>query len=230
MTVTDPARLAALVESTACVLLDFDGPVCSVFAGVPAPVVADALRQRIADDTGVPDAIPAEVDDPLVVFKLAADRWPDQAGRFHQQLTDAETDAIRLAAPTPGTLEFLTACQASDRPVAIVSNNGRPAIDLYLKANDLDQYVAHIEARVEPDPALMKPHPHLVQRAVEAMKQTPDECVLIGDSVTDIQAAHAAGVPAIGYANKPAKLTLLADVEADAIVTDMRALAEVFGS
>ncbi|MFF5938707.1 HAD family hydrolase [Streptomyces sp. NPDC012508] len=51
-------------------------------------------------------------------------------------------------------------------------------------------------------------------------------CTLIGDSPTDIQAAHAAGTTVIGYANKPDKAGLFAEAQADAITDDMQAMAD----
>jgi phosphoglycolate phosphatase len=47
---------------------------------------------------------------------------------------------------------------------------------------------------------------------------------MVGDSTTDVHAARAAGVRAIGYANKPGKRERLARAGADAIVTDMASL------
>ena len=38
---------ARLIRSANCVLLDFDGPVCSVFSGIPAPDVARRLRAEL---------------------------------------------------------------------------------------------------------------------------------------------------------------------------------------
>ncbi|MFF9078904.1 HAD hydrolase-like protein [Streptomyces rubiginosohelvolus] len=59
---------------------------------------------------------------------------------------------------------------------------------------------------------------------------TPERTVLIGDSVSDIEAARAAAATSIGFANKPAKEATLDQAGADAIVLDMsvvaRALAE----
>ncbi len=47
------ADLGRLLGEVGAVLLDFDGPVCSVFAGYPAPHVAaelaEVLRQRRVD-------------------------------------------------------------------------------------------------------------------------------------------------------------------------------------
>lgn len=41
-------NLAATVSTTRLLLLDFDGPVCDIFAGYPAPRVAQELRDLIA--------------------------------------------------------------------------------------------------------------------------------------------------------------------------------------
>ena len=58
-------------------------------------------------------------------------------------------------------------------------------------------------ARTSHDPALLKPSPHLIIQAVEALDAEPGECTLVGDSVTDVQAARLASVQSIGYANEP---------------------------
>ncbi len=51
-------------------------------------------------------------------------------------------------------------------------------------------------------------------------------CTLIGDSLTDVQAAHAAGTTVIAYANKPHKADLFAEAQADTITEDMHAIAD----
>lgn len=53
-------------------------------------------------------------------------------------------------------------------------------------------------------------------------------CVLIGDSITDIHAAHAAGVPAIGYANKASKPARFTDIVV--VITRMIDLATALRS
>ncbi|MET8544122.1 hypothetical protein ABZW03_26250 [Kitasatospora sp. NPDC004799] len=41
-----PRQLADVLRPVKHVLLDFDGPVCSVFAGLPAPDPTDADRKE----------------------------------------------------------------------------------------------------------------------------------------------------------------------------------------
>ncbi|WP_245389716.1 HAD hydrolase-like protein [Streptomyces sp. PvR006] len=52
----------------------------------------------------------------------------------------------------------------------------------------------------------MKPTPFPLITAAEQMHIYVTSCTLIGDSLADIQAAHAAGATVIGYANNPYKV------------------------
>jgi phosphoglycolate phosphatase len=80
-------------------------------------------------------------------------------------------------------------------------------------------------ARTSHDPALLKPSPHLITRAVEALDAEPGECTLVGDSVTDIQGARLASVQSIGYANEPGKRGRLSKAGAGAIINSLADLA-----
>lgn len=55
------------------------------------------------------------------------------------------------------------------------------------------------------------------------------ECVLVGDTVTDVEAATTAGVRSIGHANKPGKADSLTSAGADAIVTTIDQIALALG-
>jgi len=222
----NPAAPARVVGSTHAVLPDFDGPVCSVFAGSPAHHIADDLRAVPAAHAPL-DGEVLTTRDPMAVLRHAGEVSPEAAHAVEQALHDAEIQAIDTAAPTPGAVEVLHACQAAGRPV-VVSNNTADAIRSYLDTRHLTGHVADVVGRDPDDPRLMKPHPHLLATAVQRLDQAPDRCVLIGDAVTDIQATRAAGTRVIGYANRPHKPVTLAD--ADAVVTDMHEIARAITS
>ncbi len=78
-----------------------------------------------------------------------------------------------------------------------------------------------IIGRTDPDPDLLKPNPHLITRAVKELGADPADCVLIGDSLSDIEGARNAGVLSIGYANKPGKLERFTAGRADAVIASM---------
>jgi beta-phosphoglucomutase-like phosphatase (HAD superfamily) len=80
-------------------------------------------------------------------------------------------------------------------------------------------FVAPIVGRPHAEPGLMKPDPGVVLAAVRALNVAPSSCTLIGDSLTDIEAARAASVGIVGYANRPWKVE--AFFGADAVVTLM---------
>jgi phosphoglycolate phosphatase len=216
--------LDTIVSRTRNLLLDFDGPICSIFAGLPAATVADRLRKLLGNHAKLPDEI-ARTADPLEVFAYAAIISEDLAARVETEMTDQELAAVPSAAPTPYVHEVVTACQNSGRSVAIVSNNSAAAVHTYLARHGLDDRISVIVARTNHDPALLKPSPHLITRAVEALDAEPGECTLVGDSVTDVQAARFAKVQSIGYANKPGKGERLAAAGPGAIINSLAELA-----
>jgi hypothetical protein len=119
----------------------------------------------------------------------------------------------------------VTACQNSGRSVAVVSNNSAAAVHSYLARHGLDDRIGLVVARTNHDPALLKPNPHLVAEAVNALNAEPGECTLVGDSVSDIEGARLANVQSIGYANKAGKRERLGSAGAGAIINSLADLA-----
>jgi HAD superfamily hydrolase (TIGR01509 family) len=152
---------------------------------------------------------------------IAADVTPELAQQVETALQIAEIKAVESATPTPGVDDFLAACREAGRPLAIVSNNTGASVRAYLDREGLAGFVQHIEARDPSDPALMKPSPHLIERAAQALAVAPDRCTLIGDQTTDVRAARAIGAGSVGYANKPGKADDLRAAGADAIIEQM---------
>lgn len=142
-------------------------------------------------------------------------------------LRELEVAAVRRAPITPGIRDVLASLAATGHTVTIVSNNSDAAVRTFLAAHDLTGVVRGVVARTQPDPQLLKPNPHLLLLAMRQLAARPAECVLIGDSTTDITAAQAAGTAVIAYANKPHKRADFASHHPDAVIDDMRAIAHV---
>lgn len=157
---------------------------------------------------------------------LAAAGDPRLAGQLEAALQKAELTAIGTARPTAGAAESIAACVVSGRLVGVVSNNYAGAITAYLIRAGLSESVAHVEGRDPVDPTLMKPDPHLIERAISTLGVAPASCVFVGDQTTDVDAGRAAGVRTIGYANKPGKVEALSAAGADVILTSMLDLAD----
>jgi phosphoglycolate phosphatase len=223
MTIPPAADLTELLARARYLLLDFDGPICAIFAGRPArDVVLKLLDVLTAADAQVPDDL-ASASDPFDALRYAATVSPDLVQRVEYELRLAEIDAAESATPTAHAADLISAWRQASRAVAVVSNNSSAAVETYLAAHGID--VDFVAARTSPDASLLKPSPHLVTSAIRALGAEPDTCALVGDSPSDIAAAQTAGISTVGYANKPGKHQRLSDAGADVVIDDMQALA-----
>lgn len=228
--VDDPEILHRILARAEALFLDFDGPVCSVFAGLPASVVVDQLCVVLADGGyGDPPADVEKSSDPFDVLRYAATLGDIEAWYVNAALTAYEVEAIATAEPTPGAHELMRAWSHTGRPLAIVSNNSTTAVEAYLDLYGVRRYVAHVAGRTRPDPALLKPSPHLLIEASAALSRQPQDAVFIGDSATDAKAARSTGTAFIGFVNKRSKVGLLVDAGSICMTTSaahlLRAIA-----
>ena len=219
------AALDAIIARNRWLLLDFDGPICSIFSGLPAPTVADQLRKLITSQS-IP--LPEDIEhtgDPIEVFAYAGTISPELAARVETELTDQEVAAVATAKPTSYVHDVLAACHESGRTAAVVSNNSERAVQTYLTRHGLDDRIGPVFARTSHDPALLKPSPHLIDEAVQVLNADPAATALVGDSITDIEGSRLAGIDSIGYANKPGKFDRMAAAGAGAVITTLAQLA-----
>jgi phosphoglycolate phosphatase len=218
----DYAALSAIIARTRYLLLDFDGPICSIYSGLPASKVADQLKTLFSGD--LPNEI-AATSDPIVVFSYSASASDEMAVRVEAEMTDLEVAAAAIAEPTPYVNEVIASAHESGRIIAVVSNNSPHAVNAYLDRHGLSDGIRLVVARTSHDPALLKPNPHLIHEAVRDLDATAAASTLVGDSFTDIEAAHHAGVASIGYANQPGKRARMTELQAGAVITSMADLA-----
>ena len=208
-----------LVRAAKGILLDFDGPVTLL---MPAPVNAQAAdrARAVLDCVDLPEDVQATTDH-LAVLRWTATNAPDRLAAVEDACVKAEIDAARVSDPTAGALDFLRWCQHQGKPVVIVSNNAADAITTYLNRFNATTLIRGVVGREPRRPDLLKPHPSLVLAALELAQADPAEAVLIGDSVTDIEVAHATRVQAIGYAKSPGRGRELEEAGADAVMDSL---------
>lgn len=216
------------IDAASGILLDFDGPVCKVFAGLPAPGVAAellALLHRLGGKLDADRAVNALSEnwssDPLAVLRASGQQAPSIVIALDEALRAAELAASTTAQPSIGVREFLSERAKRAQPVLIVSNNGEPAIRAYLSRHELSDLVTGIHARPIGRPDLMKPSPYLLQEAAKAIGQPARHLVMIGDSATDVAAARAANMTVVGIANKPDKVSRLIRAGSDLVVNSL---------
>jgi HAD superfamily hydrolase (TIGR01509 family) len=229
--VDDPETLRRILGEAEALFLDFDGPICDVFAGLPAQVVVDQLCVVLADGGyGDPPPEIAKSSDPFDVLKYAASLGEDEGRYVNAALTALEVEAIGTAEPTPGAHAVMAAWSQTGRPQAIVSNNSTTAIDAYLDLHSVRPNVACVSARAVADPTFLKPSPYLLQLGLSVLHLSPGQIVFVGDSLADVEAASSAGVMSIGYANKVHKMDAFVAAGPGAIITSLSRLLEVISA
>jgi phosphoglycolate phosphatase-like HAD superfamily hydrolase len=82
-------------------------------------------------------------------------------------------------------LNVVLATSAKDEELDLMLDalGARDALDTVVSSGDVDQ---------------AKPHPQIVQKALEESGTDPDRAVMIGDTVWDVLAAQRAGLPCVG--------------------------------
>ncbi len=193
-----------LVDLTAydAVILDFDGPMCNVFAGYPAATVARELKDRLAKQGSPPEAMLA-TSDPHQILRLVHTYSPDLTPTIESALTTAELAAIESATSTPDLSAFISNLHSGGTHIAVASNNSADAIQRWLSLHGLE--VDYVVGRDPRDPAKMKPAPDILLQALASLNLRPTRVIFIGDSTSDAQAAFLVGIPFVGFANKPHK-------------------------
>lgn len=201
------------------ILLDFDGPVCAMFGGAMTDHdVANRLKPLLGHAR--PSAIEA-AHDPFDVLRYAASCGPATLRAVDTQFRRLEAEAAATAPETAGTAEALSALHLAGFTVTIVSNNSYEAIRSFLVLHDLTAYVRGIASRPVAEPSLLKPSPFLIEQAIRSLGTSPRFCVMVGDSLADVDAARRAGTAVIGYANKEGKSAAFRARGVDSVIDDM---------
>lgn len=218
-----------LIRRADCVLFDFDGPLCSLFAGHPAADIADRIRRDVLAGRQDPGPLSEEMrttGDPQRILRGLVPGSP-AARAVERALTAEELAATRTAAPTRYADDLVGALVARGCRVAVTTNNAQEVVEEYLSTRGLlHHFAGTIHGRLH-DAALLKPHPDCLERALAATGTKPGRAVMIGDTVADCQAADAAGVPFLGYAPHRERETMLRAAGARHVVASLKEVLDV---
>ncbi|WP_406372899.1 HAD family hydrolase [Streptomyces sp. NBC_00647] len=214
-----------LLADVRCVLFDFDGPICRLFPQGSSMRVADELRARV-DGEDLVDVLTqrerADKDPHVVLRAMHRARGQRDLGHLVAELealvTAGEVEAARRAWRTPGADSLVRLLAERGYRLAVVTNNSPRAVDSYLQSHGLAKYFASVHGRTA-SPELMKPHPDVVIRALRSLNTAAADAVMIGDTPSDVEAAHRAGVRFIGYGRNSEKRARLREAGAKPVFT-----------
>jgi HAD superfamily hydrolase (TIGR01509 family) len=207
---------AELIANAKALLLDFDGPVTAL---MPPPLNAQAAAQAREALAGVD--LPSEIratTDHLAVLRFTVEHVPDRLSVVEHACTQAEVSCSEWSEPSPEIRGLLAGAGERAIPVAIVSNNSEEAVRTFLDRFEWARDVRTLACRTPGTVSRMKPDPYPVLTALRHVGADPKQCVFVGDSVSDVEAGHAAGVPVIGLAKTAMRGEELANAGAEAIL------------
>ncbi|MCT9077110.1 HAD family hydrolase [Streptomyces fulvoviolaceus] len=224
-------KLRELITRARVVLWDFDGPICSLFSGHSADRVATELVEWLESRGlhGLVTEDERESLDPHVVLRAVDRRHPgsDLVAELEERLTQEELRAAASAMPTAYADPLIRTWTAVGSRLAIATNNSPRVVRKYLTSRGLVScFTPHIYGRTQ-DLHHLKPDPHCLNRALNAMGAAPSAALMIGDTPSDFLAARSAGVPFLGYARNKRKEKLLREAGATSVVNSLAPVRSV---
>lgn len=206
------------------VLFDFDGPLCTLFAGHPADRVADVLKERMRQY----GPLAAEVEscgDPHALLVMVAGKPTEYAAGLGDELDGTlakeEVVAAGSAVLTPGVDTLVKSLHERGTRLGVVTNNSEESARLFLlSAGLLDAFDGPVIGRPR-DALLMKPNGYMLRSALDVLGTPPQRCLFVGDSWRDARAARSVAIRFVGYARTPRKRDELASAGAATLISHM---------
>ena len=197
---------------SALILFDFDG----TLADTAPDLAAAANRQRTRRGL---EPLPYETLRPFAsqgargLLRIALDMLPDHPDyeQTRQQfLEDYAAGSTLHSRLFPGIAELLDRIREHGLAWGIVTNKVTHLALPIVQFLGLTEHSAVVVCGDTTEHS--KPHPLPLQHAAKEAGYTPDRCIYVGDDLRDVQAAHAAGMPAIaaayGYLGQDENVTL----------------------
>jgi phosphoglycolate phosphatase len=211
----------AMANNHTTVVFDLDGTLVD-----SAPDLAGALNALLREQ-GLPDIPAASIRDIVgdgavkMIERGLAAAGKTLDGPLPGQLRERYLEHYRLrltseTRPFPGVIEVLEALSGAGSKLAVCTNKFTDLSQSILAGLDLSRY---FDAVVGGDSlSAQKPDAAPLRAAITRAGGEVGRAVMVGDSITDVGAARAAGVPVIlvsfGYSGVPAR-TLGADLVID---------------
>lgn len=206
------------------IILDWDGTLVDSAGHIVDSMVGAALEQGLAPPSdaairqiiglGLPEAIRALYPE----IEQAQLRQLAQGYSVHYRASGASLPPL-----FPGVLATLEALSEHGCLLAVATGKSRRGLDRELKLRDMGQ---HFHATRCADETLSKPHPRMLEEILAVSCESPDQAVMVGDTVYDMDMADSAGIRkvAVTYGAHPQQH--LAACRPDLLVEDFSTILD----
>ena len=129
---------------------------------------------------------------------------------------------IERVRPFPGAHDLMARVADAGKQVVLASSANGPDIDHYVELLEAENIVALTTGKDDVEHS--KPHPDIFAAAVEKAGVAASDCVVIGDTPYDVEAAKAAGIETIGVLSGGFAEDVLRQAGAIAVYPDVATL------
>ena len=209
------------------VIFDFDGTLA------PLSLNFDHMRVEIEAIAGR-YVSPGEIEQLRhlytleLIYNIEA-RLGERGVRFRseafERLCALEVQALHGNRLYSYTGDVLAALREKAVRLGVITRNCLKAVKTVFP--DIESYVDTIVTRDDTD--LVKPNPAHVEIVLSRLGVQPEEAILVGDHPTDIIAGGGAGVRTVGVLAGRTQKEKFAEVGADYVVADIRAVLDLLG-
>ena len=119
-----------------------------------------------------------------------------ESAPLHRQLNDIELEIAQDAKPAQGAAQLLEYLLSQGNTIGILTRNNAINIEVTLKAASLADYFLP-ENLLGRDCATPKPSPDGVLALLKQWQAMPDDGIMVGDFLFDLQAGNAAGTATV---------------------------------
>lgn len=120
-----------------------------------------------------------------------------------------------------GVHEVLERLRSDGAVLAIATGKSRHGLDKALEGTGLGQYFTLTRCASE---TRSKPHPQMLHEIVSEMQSSPEQVLMVGDSVFDMEMARNAGVARVGVSYGVADESELYAYQPVAVISEMQSL------
>jgi len=123
-----------------------------------------------------------------------------------------------------GTIETLTHLKQQGFTLAVATNKPRARFEIDLTLSNTRELFSATRC---PEDGEAKPHPHMLMTLLEELKHHPQDTLMIGDSIFDMQFASNANVDALAACYSQNKKELLAAFNPVKFISDIQELKHI---
>lgn len=178
----------------------------------------------------IPDTESAKSIIGLSLTKAAQVLFPDSSESQQEQLAVHYKKQFRELNATPmplfeHTVELLELLSQQQRLLAVATGKARAGLDHVLAESQIAHY---FHDSICSDEALSKPDPAMLNILLKRLNVSPENALMIGDSIHDLNMANSAGMDSVGITLGASDRDILASCQPKYLVDSIKELYQLF--